>query len=118
MKYRKDIISCIRNFVIVAGVVLALGSCVQRSSNSTIKVYGSELFRSRCTQCHSLDRILEKRDYDAQDWSATVDNMLERQDDTHKISAREAEAIKRFLFDPDWLDRIEEEMNKKEERRK
>lgn len=118
MRHRKDM-TCTRGFkVIAAGIVLALGSCVQRSSNSTIKVHGPELFLSRCTQCHSLDRVLEKRDYNAEDWSATVDNMLKRQDDTHKISARDAGAIKRFLSDPDWLGRIGEEMNKKKGRRK
>lgn len=100
-----------------AGIVLALGSCVQRSFNSAIKAHGHELFLSRCTQCHSLDRVLEKRDYDTKDWSATVDNMVKRQDDTYRISAQDAEAIKRFLSDPDWLIQIGEETNKKKERR-
>ncbi|MEW6360269.1 MAG: family 16 glycoside hydrolase [Planctomycetota bacterium] len=71
-------------------------------SAASIALDGAGLFKSRCVECHSLDRVLEKRDYTADDWRRTVDNMLEKQGARDTISEREAAAIAEFLSDSDW----------------
>ncbi len=67
-----------------------------------------ELFKVRCSQCHNLNRVLEKTDYTAAHWRAVVDNMMVAQKAGKKIGPGEAERIKAFLADPGWRDRLKE----------
>lgn len=67
------------------------------------------LFKEKCSLCHPLDKVLEKKDYTASDWQAVVDNMMEEQDCREKVCPEEAEKIKEFLSQDEWQKEVSDE---------
>lgn len=67
------------------------------------------LFKEKCSLCHPLGRILEKKDYTASDWQAVIDNMMAEQNCKEKVSPEEAEKIKKFLSKEGWQKEVSNE---------
>jgi cytochrome c2 len=66
-----------RTYKLVGSLIaaaLALSACSGVSKDPARASTGEALVASRCTQCHSLDRINGAR-YDAQQWGDVVDRM-------------------------------------------
>ncbi len=93
--------------LLAACAVVSFCGCSREAAGLKREKLGPpELFEARCSQCHGLEQVLEKTDYTAAHWRAVVDNMMTAQEAAEKIGREEAEAIKAFLADPGWRDRL------------
>ncbi len=69
-----------RTFAILSvGLLIVLGVAVAASSSEETSAAaatdGGELVESRCTACHTLDRVWAKA-YTAEEWADVVDRMI------------------------------------------
>jgi mono/diheme cytochrome c family protein len=60
-----------------AGLVVALAACTPSPGSSTTTGGGLELVKSKCTMCHTIDRI-NQANKDRAGWEATVARMREK----------------------------------------
>ncbi len=63
------------------------------SGSETTAIDGKTLLETRCTVCHSLDRVQSKSG-SADDWKSTVDKMIQN---GAKISEEEAIVLVKYL---------------------
>jgi len=82
-------------FVSIAAVALAASGCLpsRASSGGGSLADGQTLMETKCTMCHSLDRI-NGAIYDAKEWEATISRM---QVNGLVVTVEEKQAIVAYL---------------------
>lgn len=85
-------------FAVALGVVIVLGTSTSHSRHAEIE-RGRELWRDRCTQCHTLLRTLSPRE--AFEWRGIGARMAHKPD--AKVTEEEVRSVVRFLSESNDL---------------